>query len=125
MHCTLQVTGASSGIGRATAIEFAKAGASVVVGARRLAELEKVVAEIKELGGQALAVKLDVTDEKDQVCIHALLPSSQRMEPRVFVSQAQHRKGDRGQIWIPGHRIQQRGNCTPCSVLCVHAAAIF
>jgi len=63
------ITGASSGIGRGTALELSKRGASVVVGARRVAELEKLVAEITAAGGQAVAVKLDVTDEKDQANI--------------------------------------------------------
>ena len=58
------VTGASSGIGRETALEFARRGASVVVGARRIPQLEQLVKEITALGGKALAVKLDVTDEK-------------------------------------------------------------
>lgn len=58
------VTGASSGIGRATALLFAKAGAAVVVGARREAELKKLVEEIKELGGLAASVAGDVRDEE-------------------------------------------------------------
>jgi NAD(P)-dependent dehydrogenase (short-subunit alcohol dehydrogenase family) len=59
------VTGASSGIGRATAKLFAEQGASVVVTARRKAELDALVAEIIEAGGSAQAQALagDVTDE--------------------------------------------------------------
>ena len=56
------VTGASSGIGRATAIEFAKSGASVVVNYNASKEkAEKVVETIKNLGGQALAIQADVS----------------------------------------------------------------
>ena len=57
------VTGASSGIGRETAKLFAKEGAKVVVGARRQAELDSLVAEIKAAGGQAVAVAGDVQSE--------------------------------------------------------------
>lgn len=57
------VTGASSGIGRATAKLFAAEGARVVVGARREAELQSLVAEIEAAGGQAVALAGDVREE--------------------------------------------------------------
>src|SRR5688572_31814767 len=57
------VTGASSGIGRATAKLFAAEGAHVVVTARRHEELEKLVAEIATASGKAMAVAGDVKDE--------------------------------------------------------------
>jgi NAD(P)-dependent dehydrogenase (short-subunit alcohol dehydrogenase family) len=57
------VTGASSGIGRATALLFAREGASVVVSARRQAQLDELVAEIEGAGGKAVAVAGDVCDE--------------------------------------------------------------
>jgi len=58
------VTGASSGIGRATARLFADQGARVVVAARRQAELDSLVAEIADAGGEAVALAGDVRDEE-------------------------------------------------------------
>ena len=57
------VTGASSGIGRATALAFAERGARVVVAARRADALEDLARECEAAGGQALTVPTDMTDE--------------------------------------------------------------
>jgi len=57
------VTGASSGIGEACARAFAAKGAKVVLAARRMERLEKLVAALEEQGAEALAVATDVTDE--------------------------------------------------------------
>ncbi|MEH2212178.1 SDR family oxidoreductase [Nostoc sp.] len=56
------VVGASSGIGRKTALEFAKRGASLVVSARSQPGLESLVDEISQMGGKAVAVAADVSE---------------------------------------------------------------
>lgn len=59
------ITGASSGIGRATAELFSARGASVVVAARRGEELEELVNEIRSRGGKASAIVTDVSKSGD------------------------------------------------------------
>jgi NAD(P)-dependent dehydrogenase (short-subunit alcohol dehydrogenase family) len=59
------ITGASSGIGRATAEVFAAQGARVVLAARRREELGSLVTEIEARGGRATAIKTDVSATKD------------------------------------------------------------
>lgn len=58
------VTGASSGIGYATAKLFAQEGAKVVLGARRKQKLDDLIDEIKNKGGEAVALAGDVTNEE-------------------------------------------------------------
>jgi NAD(P)-dependent dehydrogenase (short-subunit alcohol dehydrogenase family) len=59
------VTGGTSGIGKTTAIEFARAGAKVVLTGRREKEGAQVVADIKKLGGEAAFVRADVAKDAD------------------------------------------------------------
>ena len=59
------VTGASQGIGRATALALATAGARVAAAARNAEKLAGVVAEISAAGGEALAVPMDVADAEN------------------------------------------------------------
>jgi NAD(P)-dependent dehydrogenase (short-subunit alcohol dehydrogenase family) len=59
------VTGGTSGIGKATAIAFAKAGAKVVLSGRREAEGKAVVAEITKAGGTARFIRADIAVEAD------------------------------------------------------------
>ena len=61
--CVALVTGASSGIGQATAAELASLGAQVVVVARRMDRLDEFVARIEDAGGKASAIAADITDE--------------------------------------------------------------
>ena len=68
------ITGASSGIGRATAEAFAAKGAWVVVAARREEELASLVTDIETRGGKATAIKTDVSAKKDveRMVAHAI-----------------------------------------------------
>ena len=54
------ITGGSRGIGRATALEFARAGADVVVASRKIEDLEKVAEEIRGMGRKSLAIAAHV-----------------------------------------------------------------
>ncbi len=63
------ITGASSGIGRAAALLFAAEGAALVLGARRGAELNQLVAEISCNGGQAVCLAGDVCDESYAIAL--------------------------------------------------------
>lgn len=58
------VTGASSGIGQAIAVALAAAGHPVALGARRVDRSEASAARIRDLGGEAVALPLDVTDDQ-------------------------------------------------------------
>ena len=58
------ITGGTTGIGRATAIAFAREGAKVVVSGRRKAEGAETIALIEKAGGKGLFVQSDVSDEE-------------------------------------------------------------
>jgi NAD(P)-dependent dehydrogenase (short-subunit alcohol dehydrogenase family) len=62
---TVLVTGATSGIGKATALRFAKGGASVAAVGRNRAALSELESEIGSLGAQCLAIRADLADQKE------------------------------------------------------------
>jgi len=65
------VTGGTAGIGRATAVAFARHGAHVVVSGRRETEGEESVALVEKVGGEGLFVRADVSREEDVVALVA------------------------------------------------------
>lgn len=89
------VTGGTSGIGRETAILFAKAGAKVVVAGRREAEGEETVAKIREEGAEALFVKTDVSKASD---VQALIEKTAAEYGHLDI--AFNNAGIEG-VWVP------------------------
>jgi short-subunit dehydrogenase len=65
MQRVIAITGASAGIGRATAVRLARDGAAVAICARRQPELDAAAAEIEAAGGRALPIAADVTRAED------------------------------------------------------------
>ncbi|MDB5478096.1 MAG: oxidoreductase [Alphaproteobacteria bacterium] len=79
---TAVVTGASRGIGYATALELGKRGAHVIAIARTIGGLEELDDEIKKAGGTATLVPLDITDTK---ALQALGPSLLSRFPKIDI----------------------------------------
>ena len=87
------VTGGGRGIGRAIAQRFAGEGASVVVAARTVEEIEGVAAEINAAGGKAAAVQADVSREED--CQRIVAMAREKFGPvHILVNNA----GDYGPV---------------------------
>jgi len=78
------ITGASSGIGRAMALEFARQGARVALSSRRLEELEAVAAEITAAGSQAKAFPCDILQESSiEACVREVIAHFGRLDVAV------------------------------------------
>lgn len=75
------VTGASSGIGKATALAYAKEGAKVAVVARREVQGQETVEEIKSAGGEAVFFKADMSRaESIEACVAAIVQAFGRLD---------------------------------------------
>ena len=72
MGKVVAITGAGSGIGRATALLLAERGAKLVLGARRTDRLEAVAGQIEAMGGEAAYVSMDVKRRDDLSSLVAL-----------------------------------------------------
>ena len=89
------ITGASAGIGQATALAFAREGARLAVAARRLDRLQELARQIESLGGECLALALDVAAESEvRGFVAAAVERFGRLE--VMVNNAGY--GVRGQV---------------------------
>ena len=77
------VTGASSGIGKATALAFAREGAAVVLAARRAPETEDTARQIREAGGRAVSCPTDVSSEAQ---VEALVSSAIQTYGRLDIA---------------------------------------
>lgn len=80
------ITGASSGIGEATAKELASKGAKVVLGARRADRLEQLAGEIVGAGGEAVWQTLDVTQQGDNDAIVQIAKDSFGRVDAIFLN---------------------------------------
>ena len=96
------VTGSSRGIGRATALAFAEAGADVVVASRKLPDLELVAEEIRGMGRKAMAVAAHVGRMAEiQGLVDAVVAQFGRID--VLVNNA-----GTNVIWMPALEIEER-----------------
>src|SRR5215470_14767048 len=75
------VTGGNAGIGKATAIMFAQAGARVLIAARRVDEGAQTVEAIRQAGGEALFVRTDVAQAADvEALVHHTVATYGRLD---------------------------------------------
>lgn len=95
------ITGASSGIGRATALALAKAGARLVIANRTRATGEAVAAEIRAVGSQAIWLPVDVTQPEQ---VEALIQETVRLYGRLDIA---FNNGGSGDSDGPVHQIDE------------------
>jgi citronellol/citronellal dehydrogenase len=96
------VTGGGTGMGRATALELARCGASVVVLGRRLEPLQSCAAEIEALGGTALAMTADIREpEQIETAMQRIKRESGRLD--ILVNNAG------GQFVAPARDLNNKG----------------
>jgi NAD(P)-dependent dehydrogenase (short-subunit alcohol dehydrogenase family) len=98
------VTGASSGLGQAAALKFARDGAKVVVAARREDKGRAVVQQIEALGGEGLFIKTDVTRQTD---IEALIDGAVARFGKL--DYAVNNAGITGPVQVPVAEIDEQG----------------
>ncbi|MHB1132777.1 MAG: SDR family NAD(P)-dependent oxidoreductase [Chloroflexota bacterium] len=114
------VTGSTSGIGKAIALEFGRQGAKVVITGRRLELGEAVVAEIKAEGGQAAYCRADVSVKEDVLALRDFVGATyggldilvNNAAPAGLARDADGRIGDIGEeVWDEMWRTGLRGAC--------------
>lgn len=92
---TVIATGASTGIGRATAIAFGKEGATIILGARSVEGLMKTKKKVQEAGGKAEVITVDLTDE---VSLHSFIKqikeTHQQIDALVNIAGIWHGKNE-------------------------------
>lgn len=109
------ITGASSGIGRAAAVLFAQQGARLVVGARRQAELEVLVADITAAGGKAIAVAGDVCEESyARLLVDTALSEYGQLDIAFNNAGILGEAGDIGSLSLEGWQRTLDANLTGC-----------
>ena len=101
-NATVVITGATSGMGRATALAFARQGARLVLGGRHAGALAAVVAECQQLGAAALAVPVDI---RDTAAVQHLTEAAKAFGGRVdlWVDKTSKRApaSGAGRKWLP------------------------
>ena len=97
---TIVITGAASGIGRATALIFAREGANVVCADINEDGVEETAEKVNKIGGQALALTIDVTK---RAAVNDMVElAHRRLRPRAFPVQFGRRRAQA--LEIPRHR---------------------